>query len=96
MTYLYTGSGDSQFLPRLLGGWRHAFGDVDPSVAQLFQSTGTAFTVAGTPIDSDVGVVEAGLDVMVHDDVKLSANYTGQFGSRETSNGVNLTLGWNF
>lgn len=90
------GAGDSQFMPRLLVGWRHAFGDVDPSVAQLFQSTGTTFTVAGTPIDSDAGVVEAGLDVMVHDDVKLSANYTGQFGPRETANGVNLTLGWNF
>jgi uncharacterized protein with beta-barrel porin domain len=89
-------AGDRQVTPRLLLGWRHAFGDTQASVAQIFQSTGTAFTVAGTPLGRDSGVIDAGLDASIGPGLRLGASYTGQFSQRESSNGVNLTLGWNF
>lgn len=57
--------------------WRHAFGDVDPSVTMAFAGS-TAFTVAGLPIARDVAMVEAGFDLAIGRSTKLGVAYTGQ------------------
>lgn len=57
--------------------WRHAFGDVDPSVTMAFAGS-TAFTVAGLPIARDAAMVEAGLDLAIGRSTKLGVAYTGQ------------------
>lgn len=63
----------------LRGGlaWRHAFGDVDPSVALAFAGS-NAFTIAGLPIARDAALVEAGLDVAISRSATLGVAYTGQ------------------
>jgi uncharacterized protein with beta-barrel porin domain len=53
---------------RGMAGWRHAFGDVTPSSTVSFAGSDT-FTVTGVPIAKDAGVVEAGLDFIVHGNV---------------------------
>jgi outer membrane autotransporter protein len=72
---------------RGMAGWRHTFGDVTPSSTVSFAGSDT-FTVAGVPIVRDAGVVEAGLDFTVHDNVTAGITYGGQFGSRETDHSI--------
>lgn len=76
-------------------GWRHAFGDIAPSITQAFL-TSDAFTVTGVPIAEDAAVVEAGLDLRVGETTTLGITYTGQFGDGVTQNGFNATLSVRF
>jgi fibronectin-binding autotransporter adhesin len=76
-------------------GWRHAFGDVTPSSAVSFAGS-DVFTVTGAPIARDSGVVEAGLDFIVHDNVTAGLTYGGQFGSRETDHSIRGTVAIRF
>ncbi len=70
-----------------MAGWRHAFGDVDPTTT--FTLAGSIpFTVTGAPIAEDALVVEAGFEVDVSDTLSLSAAYDGQFGDGSTANQV--------
>lgn len=61
-------------------GWRHGFGDT-PTATLGFTAGGEAFTVAGVPIARDSLVVEAGFDVALGKNARLSLSYDGQFGS---------------
>ncbi|WP_348935889.1 autotransporter domain-containing protein [Aquabacter sp. CN5-332] len=72
-------------------GWRHAFGDITPTISQAFVSS-DAFTVTGVPIAEDAAVLEAGFDVRVGGSTTLGVAYTGQFGGDVTQNGFNATL----
>lgn len=76
-------------------GWRHAFGDVTPSSVVAFAGS-NAFTIDGVPIARDAGVVEAGLDFTVRDDITAGLTYGGQFSSRETDNSIRGTLAITF
>ena len=69
-------------------GWRHAYGDLVPSVALAFQNSSQTFTVTGVPIDRDALVAEAGLDYALTSAVKISAFYSGQYGQRAFDNAV--------
>jgi len=63
----------------LRGGlaWRHAFGDVKPSVTMTFAGS-TPFTISGLPIARDTAVVEAGADVAIGRNATLGLAYNGQ------------------
>ena len=69
----------------VMAGWRHAFGDIDPTAMVAF-SAGPAFVVTGAPIAQDALVVELGFDYALSDRLTVSAGYDGQFGSGTTSN----------
>ena len=75
-------------VPRASAQWQHAFGDVTPSTALAFQSTGTAFTVAGIPIARDSAQVEAGLDWRITPWTKLGAFYQGELAAHAQSHAV--------
>ena len=67
-------------------GWRHAYGDVVPSVLLSFQGGAQAFSVSGVPIDRDAFVAEAGIDYSLTSMLSVGVSYSGQYGQRATDN----------
>ena len=76
--------------------WRHAFGDVVPVAALAFQSGGTAFSLAGSPIARDALVAEAGLDFAVAVNTAIGMSWSGQFADGSHSNAVKGNFTWKF
>jgi len=87
------GSIDATLLGML--GWRHAFGDLTPTVTQAF-AAGDAFTIAGAPIASDSVVIEAGLDLALNDTATVALSYLGQISSETENHGAKATLAVSF
>ncbi|XSG81320.1 MAG: autotransporter domain-containing protein [Methyloligella sp. ZOD6] len=75
-------------------GWRHAFGDTDPSMLFAFTGGSSAFEVVGVPLSEDALVLEAGLDLAVGSMTTVSVSYSGQMGEDSDDHGVqgDLTL----
>ncbi|EJN02483.1 autotransporter domain-containing protein [Phyllobacterium sp. YR531] len=73
-------------------GWRHAFGDVEPTAAHAFNGS-EAFAVDGAPIDKDTALVEAGFDWNISSATKLGISYQGQIGNDAQQHGFNARLG---
>ncbi|MBV8449451.1 MAG: autotransporter domain-containing protein, partial [Hyphomicrobiales bacterium] len=67
-------------------GWRHAYGDVVPSVLASFQGGAQSFSVSGVPIDRDAFVAEAGIDYALTSMLTVGVSYSGQYGQRATDN----------
>ena len=76
--------------------WQHAFGDINPTAAVAFQSTGTAFSVAGVPIARDAALVEGGLDLRFNRTMKVGITYTGELAAHAHTHGVKGGFTWNF
>jgi outer membrane autotransporter protein len=74
------------FTLRSMIGWRHAFGDVRPSVTQSFAGAFNSFTVTGVPVDRDAYVTETSLDYSVTNTVTVGVSYSGQFGQHASDN----------
>lgn len=87
------GSIDATMLGML--GWRHAFGDLTPTVTQAF-AAGDTFTIAGAPIASDSVVIEAGLDLALNDTATVGLSYLGQISSETENHGAKATLAVSF
>ena len=77
-------------------GWRHAFGDVVPSVLLAFQGGAQGFSVAGIPIDRDAFVAEAGVNYAVTSALTVGLSYSGQFGQRAYDNAFKGHLNLSF
>lgn len=76
---------------RGMAGWRHAFGDVDPS--SVFTIAGSSpFTILGAPIAQDAAMLETRIDFEASDTVTISAFYEGQYGDGATAHGFNGRL----
>jgi uncharacterized protein with beta-barrel porin domain len=73
-------------------GWRHAYGDVNPTVAASFSAGPATFTSAGSAIDRDAALIEAGFDIHLNQSTTASLSYNGQFGQGATQNGINGSL----
>ncbi|WP_457580917.1 autotransporter domain-containing protein [Ensifer canadensis] len=89
------GLGATEAKVRGMLGWQHAFGDTSPLSTMAF-GTGSAFSVAGTPIAEDAAIIEAGIDFALTGNASLGITYTGQFGSDTTQNAVDAKLGVRF
>lgn len=76
-------------------GWRHAFGDVEPTVRNRFVGT-NAFTIAGAPIARNSAVLEAGLDFRLSASATLGLAYTGQLASGARDHGAQARLTMRF
>jgi len=76
-------------------GWRHAFGDITPSISQRFE-TGEEFTVTGVPVAKNVALVETGIDFNITQSAVLGFSYTGQLGSGVHENSASTRLTINF
>ncbi len=77
-------------------GWRHAYGDVEPTALLAFSGGAGAFAVSGAPIDRDAVVAEASLDWQASDAITVGLAYQGQIGERAQEHAVKGNLTWRF
>jgi len=77
-------------------GWRHAYGNVVPSVLLALQGGTQTFNISGVPIDRDAFVAEAGLDYALTSMLSVGVSYSGQYGQRAIDNAVKGHLEWQF
>lgn len=61
-----------------------------------FASGGTAFLVAGVPIDRGAVVAKAGLDRQISPDMTLGVSYSGQVGDRANDGAAKGNFTWKF
>jgi outer membrane autotransporter protein len=78
-----------------MAGWRHAFGDLDPSTTMVMGDS-VPFTVAGAPIAQDAAVMEIGVDMRVTKATTVGVAYTGQFGGGNRQNAGSVNVAWRF
>ncbi len=75
-------------------GWRHAFGDLAPSMTMAFANGGTPFDIAGVTIARDSALVEASVDLGIRADLAIGLTYSGQFSTRVSDHSVKGSLVW--
>ncbi|MBS0849282.1 autotransporter domain-containing protein [Citrobacter sp. JGM124] len=76
-------------------GWRHAFGDTDPT-ARLRFSGADNHSIIGTRLAENSARVEAGIGKKLTDNADLSLSYSGQYGNGSNDNGAQLRLNIGF
>jgi outer membrane autotransporter protein len=83
-------------IPRASVAWQHAFGDVTPTAALSFQSTGAGFNILGVPIARDAALVEAGGDLQLTAQAKIGVSYAGQLANSAHDHSVKGNFTWRF
>ena len=73
-------------------GWRHAFGDTEPSSTATPRGTTAAFTVTGAPIAEDALVAEFGIEAGLTDNAFLGVAYKGRYSDAAADHGFNAGL----
>jgi outer membrane autotransporter protein len=76
--------------------WQHAFGEVTPTAALSFQSTGAGFNILGVPIARDAALVEAGGDLQLTAQAKIGVSYAGQLANSAHDHSVKGNFTWRF
>lgn len=85
--------GKSMLMPRLMIGYRHSFGSLAPKAPMSFAaSDDAAMRIAGTPLASDVAVLDAGFSLRVTDQIDVGLFYLGQYGIKATDSGLKGSL----
>jgi outer membrane autotransporter protein len=93
---MWTLANGTVLVPHAAATWQHAFGDVTPTAALAFQSTGAAFSVSGVPIATDTAVIDAGIDWRITAQVKLGIGYQGELAKTAQTNMAKGDFTWNF
>jgi outer membrane autotransporter protein len=77
-------------------GWRHAFGDVNPTSTHSFSGDGNPFNVSGISVQPDAAIMTASLGLKLGPNTILSASYDSQFSSTAVYQGAraNLSIGF--
>ncbi|QTG01864.1 autotransporter domain-containing protein [Agrobacterium rubi] len=76
-------------------GWRHAFGDTDPSSRMSFAGS-DSFVVDGAAVSQNALVVQVGLDFALSADATFGVSYNGEYGGDGVNNGVDAKLSVQF
>ena len=76
---------------RGMAGWRHGFGDTDPS-STFTMSGSTALTVTGAPTAEDALVAELGIEAELSANAFLGVAYKGRYGDGAAAHGFNAGL----
>ena len=77
---------------RGMAGWRHAFGDTEPSSTHTLRGSTTAFTVTGAPTTEDAVVAEFGIEADLTDNAFLGVAYKGRYSDADAAHGFNAGL----
>ena len=77
---------------RGLVGWRHAFGDTDPSASTGTLANSATGTILGAPTAEDAVVTEFGLEAGLSAHAVIGVAYQGQYGDGVTVHGINAGL----
>ena len=93
MSSLYTLDNQMSLKPHVSASWKHLYGDVGSSVRQssawvdkdVFNSD---FTIQGTALNRDSLALQAGLGLAVSATQSVGLTYTGDVGTRSTSQAV--------
>jgi len=88
--------GDVVFTPSAAVGWQHAIDDFQPGQTVSYAATLKSFMVLGVPLDSDAAVTQAGIDVNLGGQGKLSILYDGVFSSKVRDHTLRAQFGWTF
>jgi outer membrane autotransporter protein len=83
-------------VPHASAAYQYAFGDVTPTAALAFASTGAAFTVAGVPIAKNSALIEGGIDWRITAQIKLGVGYQGELAKSAQTNTAKGSFTWNF
>ncbi|MGB7077241.1 MAG: autotransporter domain-containing protein [Xanthobacteraceae bacterium] len=89
-------SNGTALVPHVSAQWQHAFGDVTPTVAVSFQSTGAGFSTAGLPIAANAAVTEAGIDWRITPRMKFGIAYQGELALNAQTHAGTGTFTWDF
>ena len=84
-------AGSDRFHVRGMAGWRHAFGDTDPSSTHTLSGS-PAFTVTGAPIAEDALDIELGIEVDLSDTAVLGVAYKVRYSDGAAIDGFNAGL----
>lgn len=82
--------------PQFSAGYRHAFGNITPTVHQYFWNGSSSFETAGIPLAQDAAVVSAGAQAKLANRLNLNVLYSGQYGGSYTQSGVHASLNYRF
>nr|WP_267288059.1 autotransporter domain-containing protein [Neokomagataea tanensis] len=82
--------------PQFSAGYRHAFGNITPTVHQSFWNGSSSFEAAGIPLAQDAAVVSAGAQAKLANRLDVNVLYSGQYGNRYTQSGVHASLNYRF
>jgi outer membrane autotransporter protein len=93
---LWTLANGTVIAPHASAAWQHAFGDVVPTAALAFASTGAAFTVSGVPIAKNSALIEGGIDWRITAQIKLGVAYQGELAKSAQTNTAKGSFTWNF
>ncbi|WP_454692526.1 autotransporter domain-containing protein [Achromobacter aloeverae] len=88
-------SGSSQGRLFATAGWRHSYGDLDPTTTMAFDGS-QSFTVAGAPIARDAAVLSLGADLSITRATTIGLAYSGQFGGGNRQNSGAVNVRWRF
>ena len=72
--------------------WQHAIGDVASETTMAFASGSNTFTVSGTPLDTDMALIETGLTFGLENGMNLSLGYSGAIGESAQDHTFNARL----
>lgn len=87
--------GETAITARGMAGWQHA-SEETIDFTQSFASGGNSFTVEGTPIAQDVGLVEAGFAAALSDRASVGVTYSGQIAADAQNHGLNARFSLQF
>ncbi|TDP48300.1 autotransporter domain-containing protein [Zavarzinia compransoris] len=74
-------------------GWRHAYGDTEPTASAIFgDDPASGFTIAGTPIARDALALEAGVEYRLSRRLRLGLRYNGQIAGGADEHGVQANV----
>ncbi|TFF14494.1 autotransporter domain-containing protein [Pseudomonas sp. BCA14] len=77
-------------------GWQHSLTAVQSEEHLAFVAGGPSFAVGSSPLLRDAALVGVQASLALSPSTRVNLDYTGQLGGRETTQGVGLSLNWQF